>query len=227
MTSNRRIGTEDSQTRSLLLDRAETLMRDEGYAAVTSRQLGKAAGLSPQIVYYYFRTMDDLFDALFERIATYYLSEVEKARASDAPLISLWNLSSDPSRAALVSEFVALANHRKGLKSIIASFGREYHARQAAIIADYFAEKGIDQTRWSATTVAIILENLARGVSLSVDFEIGNIEETRRFIVDRLVAFVDAAGDTSGDRARPSVRAGTRRPPRSQPLSRRDRSRSS
>ena len=39
------MGVEGSVTWSLLLDAAERLMRENGYAAVTSRQLGKEAGL--------------------------------------------------------------------------------------------------------------------------------------------------------------------------------------
>ena len=42
-------------------------MRDEGYAAVTSRRVAEQAGLKPQLVHYYFRTMDDLFLEMFRR----------------------------------------------------------------------------------------------------------------------------------------------------------------
>ena len=63
--SSRRIGSRDSKTRAQLLDAAERLMRDEGYAAVTSRRVAAEAGLKPQLVHYYFRTMDDLFVDLF------------------------------------------------------------------------------------------------------------------------------------------------------------------
>src|SRR6202008_191062 len=42
-----RIGRESSKTRSDLLDAAETLMRKEGYAAVTSRKVANRAKLTP------------------------------------------------------------------------------------------------------------------------------------------------------------------------------------
>ena len=42
------------------MDAAEQLLLEEGYAAVTSRRVGARAGLKPQLVHYYFRTMDDL-----------------------------------------------------------------------------------------------------------------------------------------------------------------------
>ena len=44
--ATRRIGAEDSATRARLLDVAQQLMLDEGYAAVTSRRVAREAGLS-------------------------------------------------------------------------------------------------------------------------------------------------------------------------------------
>jgi len=44
MTSARRIGAPDAKNRGLLLDSAEQLMIEEGYAAVTSRRLANKAG---------------------------------------------------------------------------------------------------------------------------------------------------------------------------------------
>ncbi len=70
MTTSRRIGgAPDAKNRGVLLDAAEALMLEEGYAAVTSRRVADKAGLKPQLVHYYFRTMDDLFLAVFRRRA--------------------------------------------------------------------------------------------------------------------------------------------------------------
>src|ERR1700684_1721587 len=69
MTSARRIGAPDAKNRSGLLDAAEQLMLEEGYAAVTSRRVAEKAALKPQLVHYYFRTMDELFLAAFRRRA--------------------------------------------------------------------------------------------------------------------------------------------------------------
>lgn len=69
MASARRIGAPDAKNRIVLLDAAEQLMIEEGYVAVTSRRVAERAGLKPQLVHYYFRTMDDLFLAVFVRRA--------------------------------------------------------------------------------------------------------------------------------------------------------------
>ena len=41
--SERRLGTESSKTRQALLEAAEQVMREEGYAAVTSRRVAERA----------------------------------------------------------------------------------------------------------------------------------------------------------------------------------------
>ena len=45
MASARRIGAPDAKNRGVLLDAAEQLLLEEGYAAVTSRRVAERAGL--------------------------------------------------------------------------------------------------------------------------------------------------------------------------------------
>jgi len=127
----RRIGAETSGTRARLLEAAERIMLDEGYASVTSRRVAARAGLKPQLVHYYFRTMDDLFLALFRRRAEQGLERMSRALASSQPLWALWELSCDPRGTALTMEFAALANHRKEIRAEIAGSAERYRAEQA------------------------------------------------------------------------------------------------
>ena len=46
MASARRIGAPDAKNRMALVDAAEQLMIDEGYAAVTSRRVAEKIGMS-------------------------------------------------------------------------------------------------------------------------------------------------------------------------------------
>ncbi len=89
MSATRRIGAESSASRGLLLDAALRLMVDEGYAAVTSRRVAAEAGLKPQLVHYYFRTMDDLFVAVVRRGAAQNLERQARALSSPQPLRAL------------------------------------------------------------------------------------------------------------------------------------------
>jgi AcrR family transcriptional regulator len=135
MVSPRRLGSEDSETRARLLDATEALMLEQGYAAVTSRRVAARAGLKPQLVHYYFRSMDDLFLAAFRRRADRGLERHGKALASDRPLRAIWQAASDPRDTALTLEFAALANHRKAIGTEITRYAERFRQVQVDAIA--------------------------------------------------------------------------------------------
>src|SRR5215471_3761473 len=105
-------------------------MRSEGYAAVTSRRVADEAGLKPPLVHYYFRTMDDLFLAVYRRRAEQSLERHASALASVRPLRALWALSTDPRGTVFTMEFVALANHRKEIRTQIAHHAERFRQMQ-------------------------------------------------------------------------------------------------
>lgn len=115
----RRRGSESSETRTLLLSAAAELMREEGYAAVTARKLSARAGVNVTLVHYYFKSMDDLFIALYRGFSEKFAERISSALSSDAPIKAAWELMSDRSIVSLTTEFVALANHRKAIQEVI------------------------------------------------------------------------------------------------------------
>jgi AcrR family transcriptional regulator len=158
----RRIGAETSKTRSTLLDAAEKLMLEEGYAAVTSRHVAARAGLKPQLVHYYFRTMDDLFLALFRRRAQQGLERQAEALASAQPLWALWDLSRDPRGTSLTMEFIALANHRKAIRSEIASAAERFRADQLKGIESVLGRYGIGAEQCPPMVFTVLLSSISR-----------------------------------------------------------------
>jgi TetR/AcrR family transcriptional regulator len=162
----RRIGTPTSKTRSTLLNAAEALMRESGYAAVTSRRVAARAGLKPQLVHYYFRTMDDLFLAMFGRVAAGFFHRQNAILESSEPLKALWELTSDPKGVVLSYEFVALANHRKAIRAEIAEFGNRYREGQVKILAHCLEKSPVGPIPWPPVFSAVVLDSLARTLSL-------------------------------------------------------------
>lgn len=130
MASSRRLGTPEAKNRTVLLDAAEQLILDEGYAAVTSRRIAEKAGLKPQLVHYYFRTMDDLFLDLFRRHADQGMLAHQRALASDKPLWALWRFGINPATSRLTMEMAALANHRKALRAEISRYAESFREQQ-------------------------------------------------------------------------------------------------
>ncbi len=137
-------------------------MLEEGYAAVTSRRIAARAGLKPQLVHYYFRTMDDLFLALFRRGAEQALERQAQALASEKPLWALWELSRDPRGTALTMEFVALANHRKAIRAEIAASAERFRAEQLAGLGSALERGGIDAEQFPPVVVAVLMSSISR-----------------------------------------------------------------
>jgi len=162
VTTPRRIGAETSKTRSTLLDAAEKLMLEEGYAAVTSRHVAAKADLKPQLVHYYFRTMDDLFLALFRRRAEQGLERQAEALASAQPLWALWDLSRDPRGTSLTMEFIALANHRKAIRSEIASAAERFRAEQFKGIEAVLGRYGVSPEQCPPMVFTVLLSSISR-----------------------------------------------------------------
>lgn len=158
----RRIGTETSKTRGALLDAAERLMLEEGYAAVTSRRVAARAGLKPQLVHYYFRTMDDLFLALYRRRAEQGLERQARALESEQPLWALWDLSRDPRGTALTMELVALANHRKEIRAEFAASAERYRAEQVRGLHGVFQRYGAAADQFPPLVFSVLMTSISQ-----------------------------------------------------------------
>jgi TetR/AcrR family transcriptional regulator len=143
VTTARRLGAPDSKTRTLLLDGAERLMLRDGYAAVTSRRVAAEAGVKPQLVHYYFRTMDDLFLEVFRRRAEQGIERFAHAMEVHRSLRTVWKFVADLRGAAFNIEFVALANHRKAIRDEIAHYARRFRDMQLEAIAAILDDLGV------------------------------------------------------------------------------------
>jgi AcrR family transcriptional regulator len=170
MASPRRIAGPNAKNRTVLLDAAEQLMLEEGYAAVTSRRVAAAAGLKPQLVHYYFRPMDDLFLEVFRRRAEQAFEQVERALESDRPLRALWEHATDPRGTALTMEFSALANHRKAIRDEIARYAERFRARQAEGLERALTSRG-DRAALPPVVLSVLLTSLS--VVLVMDQALG------------------------------------------------------
>ena len=162
MTSARRIGAPDAKNRGLLLDAAEQLMLEEGYAAVTSRRVAEKAALKPQLVHYYFRTMDDLFLAAFRRRAEEGLEAQAQVLQARQPLWALWRFSIDPAATAITMEFIALANHRKALKAEIAYYAERFREEQRKALSMVLDRYRIDPVEVPPLVWSVLMTSVSR-----------------------------------------------------------------
>jgi AcrR family transcriptional regulator len=160
----RRIGTEGSKTRAELLDVTERLMLEGGYAAVSSRRVAKEAGVTPALIHYYFPTLDDLFLAVFRRGAEKNLERHARVLASPQPLRALWEFSLEPAGTALLTEFMALANHRKTIRAEIAEYAERFRRQQADLLASRLQDYGLDADEVPPLAILFLVANVGRGI---------------------------------------------------------------
>src|SRR3984957_6205282 len=178
MTSARRIGAPDAKNRGVLLDAAEQLMLEEGYAAVTSRRVAERAALKPQLVHYYFRTMDDLFLAAFRRRAEEGLEAQAQVLQARQPLWALWRFSTHPAATAITMEFIALANHRKALKAEIAYYAERFREEQRKALATILDRYHIAAVKIPPLVWAVMMTSVYRVVVIerALDMSPGHSE---------------------------------------------------
>ena len=118
----RRMGPAGSANWHAMLDGAEDILRDEGYAALTSRRIAERIGVKQRLVYYYFQTMDDLIVATFRRLSVRELERLSEALKSERPLREVWDVCIHTTDARLISEFMALASRIEGLRAEVINF---------------------------------------------------------------------------------------------------------
>ncbi|MEZ5143462.1 MAG: TetR/AcrR family transcriptional regulator [Acidimicrobiales bacterium] len=187
MASSRRIGTERSKTRGLLIDATERLMLEEGYAAVSSRRVAAAAGVKPALVHYYFPTMDDLFLAVFQRGAERSLERFARAAGSSRPLHAVWKLSNELRGTVLVMEFTALSRHRKAVRAAIADYAERFRRLQLDVLREALGGTSADVPGLTPEAVVVLAAGLS--IALVQERELGvttGHADAQRFVEELL-----------------------------------------
>jgi len=191
MTKPRRSGSETSETRTRLLDVTEQVMLADGYAAVTSRRVAADAGVTPALVHYYFKTIDDLFLAVIRRRGAQYAKRQERALSSPRPIHALWELSTDRAGTGLLMEFIALANHRKVIAVEIAEQVAESRLAQLEALRGLAGSTDGVGDDLSPEAMLVLIASVSRTIALeeSLGMDAG-LKQTAEF-VERLIARID------------------------------------
>lgn len=161
MTTTRRMGSADSEKATAMLDAAEYILTEFGYGALTSRRVAEHLGVKQRLVYYYFRTMDDLVLETFKRLAIRDLNRLKESIASDRPLQEIWNVFINTSDSRIVAEFMALANHHEELREEVIGFIEASRKIQIQALKKAMKSSGVASDSPSAEAIALIGSSLA------------------------------------------------------------------
>jgi AcrR family transcriptional regulator len=166
-------------------------MLEEGYAAVTSRRVAAKASLKPQLVHYYFRTMEDLFLTLFRQGAEQNLQRHTQVLTSSRPLRALWEFSCDATGMALTFEFAALANHRKAIRAELVSYAERFRALQLAAVSSALERAGVDAVQYPPEAVLMLFAGVGQFVSMEVNLGLTTGHDQTRAAVERLLNLLE------------------------------------
>jgi AcrR family transcriptional regulator len=126
------------------------------------------------LVQYYFPTLDDLFIALLRRRSERNLEKLlERLEVeADQPLRVLWEYSSDETTAALLMEFMALANHRKTIRAEIAEVIERSRKVQLDVISDNWKDLSVASGELSPAALLFLLAGIPKMMLLEGAFGI-------------------------------------------------------
>lgn len=150
--------------RQRLIEATAKIMRDEGYAAATSRRVAAEAGVKQALVYYYFPTMDDLFVEVLRAGAEASLENMRAALTDDDPLHTLWLINSDLRRTILNTEFMALANHRKVIRTELKAYAERVRDIETAAVTVALRANGVDLDDYPPVAVSMLIVQIARSL---------------------------------------------------------------
>jgi AcrR family transcriptional regulator len=153
-----------------LLDAAERLLADAGYASVTTRRLATEAGVNHGLVHYYFGSNENLLVQALERFTGRLIARQRELYAADLPFADKWRtamrylVSEDVSYQKIWLELQALAWNNPDIRARLARVNAEWRAVLSEAFDQPHRELGIP----------LPLEAL---VSLVMTFNLGIIVE--------------------------------------------------
>ncbi len=151
-----------------MLDGAEDILREEGYGALTSRRVAERIGVKQRLVYYYFRTMDELIVETFRRLAVRDLERLNRALDDQHPLREIWDVCVHTTDTRLISEFMALANRIEALRNEVIVYIEEARRMQVSVLTKAMQASG---TAASLAPVAAVI--FATSAALTLHREAG------------------------------------------------------
>lgn len=141
------------------MDATEKVIRDEGYAAVSSRRVAEVADIQQSLVYYYFKSMDDLLVATFQRRTERGMARLEKDAESEKPVAAIWKELNEGLDARMSFAFVSLASHNERVREVYTRFLSQSRELQARTIAREATARGVDISPATPTALAFLIHS--------------------------------------------------------------------
>jgi len=167
-----------------LMDAAERLLAEVGYAGITTRRLAEEAGLNHGLVHYYFGSNENLLVHALERFTGRLIARQRELYAADLPFAEKWRtamhylISEDVSYQKIWLELQALAWNNPDIGARLARVNAEWRAVLTEAFDQPRRERGIEMPLEA-------LVSLVMTFNLGIIIErLGGIETGHRELLD-------------------------------------------
>jgi AcrR family transcriptional regulator len=176
-----------------LLDAAERLLVDVGYAGITTRRLAEEAGVNNGLVHYYFGSIENLLVRTLERFTDRLIARQRALYADpDIPFIEKWRtamrflLSEDVEYEKVWYELQALAWNRPELRERVDHVNAEWRSVLTEAFAEPRERYGIDMPLDALVSLVVTFNE---GIILE---RLSGVEEEHRELLDWIDAWLQA-----------------------------------
>lgn len=168
-----------------IMDAAERLLVEVGYAGITARKLADAAGVNLGLIHYYFGSMEEVFLRVLERFTARLTERQAAMYAGDAPFIEKWRAAMRylfEDRASgyqkIVYELFAMSWNRPEIRARVAAINERWTETVAGAVADGMRELGVDARQFPAKALTCLIVSFNKGIMLDglTGFDYGHAE---------------------------------------------------
>jgi AcrR family transcriptional regulator len=161
------------EAKGAILDAAERLLVEVGYAGISTRRLATEAGVNHGLVHYYFGSMENVLADTLDRYTGRLIERQRAMYAENVPFIEKWRaamryLDEDFASGSqkIWLELQALAWNRPELKDRVAQVNAEWRAVLTDAFAQAMGEYRLDRRGFPVEAVVSLVMTFNQGVTL-------------------------------------------------------------
>lgn len=195
--AQRQISDARQQATIVLMDAAEGLLYEVGYAGVTTRAVAEAAGVNHGLVHYYFGSMEELLSQTLERFVEQLAVALETLYADpNLTFAEKWHLGSqfwvdEPTSRfpKILLELLAMGWNMPALRTRLT----EVHARFRAIFEHHFGQAlrdyDLDESQFPLKVIVAAVTSFQLGLIVE---GLSGVEEGHQELLDWIQQWIDA-----------------------------------
>lgn len=191
-----------------LLDAAEQLLIEIGYAAITTRKLAERAGVNHGLVHYYFGSMEDLLFRVVERFTDGLIERQRAMYAAPMPFIDKWRQAmrfldedADSGYHKVWFEMQALGWNDDAIRERL----QQVHQRWIDVVTPAFesgiAELGVDRRRFPTKAIVSLVVTFNQGIMLE---RLSGVDSGHRDLLRMVDRMLERLWEAQSDESSPA-----------------------